>query len=246
MIARVGLNADTKIHELMLMAKNQRPDWEGDRLLALPKDQYVDLKSFLVKRYRTQQGVVAFKDVDRFISSVGDIEVDWRSLLRICHNQKLAEHYLWSADYWTDPARKEGVSFVALDDHLVISRGLYKTAVARYVLHYYGTDSLYGVKLSRWSVDWDMYQIWLELKKICAEQGSRYIVAPRKKKIDGYREGNSVIDEYLLTLKRKDKHTGKITRLGKNGAKEWLDELKRERGDSRVRMDELKVGVLAA
>jgi len=246
MITRVGRNADTKIHELMLKAKSQHPDWEGDRLLALPKDQYVDLKGFLVKRYRTQHGVVEFKDVDRFISSVGDIEVDWRSLLRICHNQKLAESYLWNADYWTDPARKEGVSFVALDDHLLISRGLYKTALARYVLHYYGTDALYGVKLSRWSVDWDMYLLWRELKGLCAEKGSRYTIAPRKKKIDGYREGNSVIDEYLLTLKREDKHTGKVTRLGKEGAKEWLDELKRERNGFRSVVPELRVVALAA
>jgi hypothetical protein len=95
-------------------------------------------------------------------------------------------------------------------------------------------------------VDWDMYHIWLELKELCAEKGARYTVTPRKKKIDGYREGNSVIDEYLLTLRRKDRRTGKITKLGKDGAREWLDELKREGNDSRLGMNKPRVVALAA
>ncbi len=94
-----GQNAAGKTHELMTKAKMQRPSWEGDRLQALAKKKYIYLKRFLNKRTRTHHGVVVFDDVDRFISSVGDIEVDWRSLLHICQKNNLAERYLWSSDY---------------------------------------------------------------------------------------------------------------------------------------------------
>ena len=241
-----GRSADGKIHELMTKAETQRPSWEGDRLQAMPKDKYIHLKHFLSKRHRTHLGVVAFEDVDRFISSVGDVEVDWRSLLRICKKSNLEERYLWNADYWTDPSRKDGVSFVNLDDHLLISRGLYKVALARYALHYYGTDSLYGVKVSRWSVDWEMYRIWLELKGICAEKFPHYVVKPEKKKVSGYREGHWVIDEYLLTLRREDKRSGKATKMGCMDAKEWLHELVADEETPRVSLENLKAYALAA
>lgn len=246
MVTLSGQNAVEKIRELMIKTKIQRPVWESDRLRAIPKDKYIYMKHFLNKRYRTHQGVVAFKDVDRFISSVGDIEVDWRSLLRICEKNNMAEPYLWSADYWTDPSRKEGVSFVTLDDHLLISRGLYKTALARYALHYYGTDSLYGVKVSRWSVDWEMYRIWLELRDICAEKFPHYVVRPDKKKISGYREGHNVIDEYLLSLCRKDKRNGKVTRMGRESSRDWLQELTEDQDSPRFSLETLKAFAMAA
>ncbi len=246
MVAMSGQSAVGKTHELMIKAKTQRPPWEGDRPQAMAKEKYTHLKHFLSKRQRTRHGVVSFEDVDRFISSVGDIKVDWRSLLRICDKNNLAERYLWSADYWTGSSCKEGVSFVTLDDHLLISRGLYKTALARYALYYYGANSLYGVKVSRWSVDWEMYRTWLELRDICAENFPHYVVKPEKKKISGYREGNTVIDEYLLTLRREDKRSGKVTRMGCMGAKDWLHELTADEETSHFSLENLKAYALAA
>ncbi len=241
-----GQSSVEKPHELMTKAKMQRPSWEGDRLQALAKKKYIYLKRFLNTRNRTHHGVVAFESVDRFISSAGDVDVDWRSLLRICDKNNLAERYLWSSDYWTDSSRKDGISFVTLDDHLLISRGLYKTALARYALHYYGTDSLYGVKISQWSVDWEMYRIWLELRDICAKKYPHYRVKPNKKKISGYRAGHSVIDEYLLTLRVEDKRSGKVSRMGRMGAKNWLHELTADEETRRFSLENLKAYALAA
>lgn len=241
-----GQTAVGKTHELMTMARTRRPPWEGDRLQAMAKKKYIQLKRFLSKRRRTHHGVVVFADVDRFISSAGDIAVDWRSLLRICDKNNLAERYLWSADYWTDSSRKEGVSFVTLDDHLLISRGLYKTALARYALHYYGTDSLYGVKVSRWSVDWEMYRIWLQLRDICAEKLPHCVVTAEKKKVSGYREGHDVIDEYLLTLRLEDQRSGEVTRMGCMGAKNWLQELAVDEEQPRLSLEHLKAYAMAA
>jgi len=246
MVTMSGHKAVEKTRELMINARTRPPTWDGDRLQSINKEDYIHLKRFLSKRHRTHHGVVAFEEVDRFISSVGDVEVDWHSLLRICDKNNFAESYLWSPDYWTDPSRKEGVSFVTLDDHMVVSRGLYKTAVARYALHYYGTDSLYGVKVSRWSVDWEMYRTWLELRAICAENHPHYSVKPQKKKLAGYREGHTVVDEYLLTLRRKDKRNGKITKLGREDSMDWLRELSKDQETPRFSLDHLKAFAKAA
>jgi len=237
---------DAESHELAIKAKRDAPPWEESRLQAMPKENYLHLKHFLGKRQRTHHGKVAFGEVDHFISSVGDIDVDWRSLLLFCNKTAATERYLWSADYWSDSTRKEGVAFVSLDDHLLISRGLYKTALARYALHYQGADSLQGVKVSRWSVEWEMYGIWLELKDICAERFPHFSVTPEKKKLATHREGHSVIDEYLVTLRREDARSGKVDKLGSASAKEWLYELAADSESKRFSLEDLKALALAA
>jgi hypothetical protein len=235
-----------RMHELSIKAKTQPPSWAAEPLRSIPKDKYIHLKRFLHKRYRSHHGVVAFDDIDSFISSVGDLRVDWNGLLHVCKKNNLVESYLWNADYWTDPSRKEGVSFVKLDDNLLISRGLYRTTLARYALHYYGADTLYGVKLSRWAVDWDLFNTWLALKEACAEKHPRYVLSPEKKKISRYREGHWVIDEYLLALRCEDRDSGKVKTMGGLDAKDWLVDLTAGEEPPRFGLERLKARALAA
>ena len=207
-----------------MRAKTQPPEWADDTMHSIPKNKYVHLKNFLQKRHRTHHGVVAFKNIDSFISSVGDVEVDWTGLLHNCKKDR-SEPHLWTSDYWMDSSRKEGISFVQIEDNFVVARGLYKTALARYALHYYGADTVYGVKLSRWGVDWEMYNAWLALKEVCAEKRLRYHLSPEKKRISRYREGHWVVDEFLLTLRCEDASSGHVRTLGAVDARDWLVDL---------------------
>lgn len=225
MIATQKQTAVDRIYELSTKAKLQRPSWATESLRSIPRESYLCLKHFVYKRQRSHQGVVAFRDIDSFISSVGDLQVDWNGLLRVCKKNSLAQPHLWNAKYWTDPSRKEGVSFVEIDDKLLISRGLYKTTLARYALHYYGADNLFGVKSSRWSVDWEMYNTWLALREICAEKHPQYVLSPEKKKISRYREGHWVTNEYLLALRCEDRNSGNVRTIGGLDATDWLVDL---------------------
>ena len=231
---------------MSIKAKTHPPAWAAEPLCSVPKDKYIHLKQFLQKRHRSHHGVVAFKDIDSFISSVGDLRVDWNGLLRVCKKKNLVEPYLWGPEYWTDPSRKEGVSFVEVDDKLLISRGLYRTTLARYALHYYGSETLYGAKLSRWSIDWELFNTWLALREACAQKHPRLILSPEKKKISRYREGHWVIDEYLLALRCEDRDSGDIRTIGALDAKDWLVDLTAGEGPSRFGLERLKARALAA
>ncbi len=233
-------------HDLALMAKTDRPAWAAELLHAIPRDNYVRLKHFLNRRHRSHHGVVAFKDINRFISRTPSVKVDWNSLLRICEQMgELEEHY-WRPDFWMDPSRKQGVAFVAVDRNLLISRGLYKTALARFALHYKDCDTLYGVKVSRWSVDWEMYETWLKLTRICAEHYPQFAFLPEKKHIAKARQGNWVVDDYLLKLRREDRNSGEVSILGVNEARDWLGELENEVEAPELSLANLKAHAMVA
>jgi len=219
---------------LSLLAKANPPAWECSHLESISKNRYVQLKSFLSRRHSSHQGVVAFKDVDRFISSRGNTRVDWRSLLKTCRRGNMEQAHFWHADYWKDPSRKEGVAFVVLDRNLLISRGLYKAALARYVLHYSDSDTLYGVKVSRWSVDWEMYETFMKLRRICRQHYPYFRLVPERKKVSESRQGHWVVDDYLLKIRRQNTDDGGLKIICAQEARDWLTELQRM-GDAPMR-----------
>ncbi len=223
-----------KAQALLLLAKTNPPAWEHSRLESISKYRYVQLKSFLSRRHHSHQGVVAFKDVDRFISCRGNTQVDWRSLLKACRRDDMEQAHFWHAEYWKDPSHKEGVAFVVLDRNLLISRGLYKTALARYALHYSDSDTLYGVKVSRWSVDWEMYETFMKLCRICHQRYPYFRLVPERKKVSESRQGHWVVDDYLLKIRRQNTDDGGLKIICAQEARDWLTELQRM-GDGPMR-----------
>ncbi len=213
-----------------MLAKMDPPAWERSPLAPITKNKYIQLKRFLSKRHRSHQGVVAFKDVDRFISSRGKVRVDWRSLLKMCAKGDMEQAQYWDADYWMGPSRKEGLSFVALDCNLLISRGLYKAVLARYALHYHDSDTLYGAKVSRWSVDWGMYETYMKLQGICREHYPHFHLMPERMKVSETHHGHGVVDDYLLTIRRENKDNGGLRLMCAQEARAWLTELENALG----------------
>jgi hypothetical protein len=202
-----------------------KSSWEGSALDAMTRDEYQQIKRFLRRRHRSQLGLVAFKDIDRFISSVGDLRLHWDALLRIAERRHAAETHLWDAGYWMDSAHKEGLAFVALDKSLLVSRGLYKTALARRSLESRDCDTLYGVKVSRWSVDWEMYRLWRALRELCREQEPRLRIVPNRQCVSATTQGSWQVEEFFLTLCRQDRVTGESTTLTLPDCREWLEQM---------------------
>jgi len=201
------------------------PTWLRDCLRSASKRKYLRLKNFVVRRQRTHRGMVELKKIDHFISNTGYVELSWRGILGMCEKKLAGEEHLWSPDFWLDPARKEGMSFVSIDQHFLVSRGLYKTALARYALHCRESDTLYGVKVSRWSVDWEMYRVWLVLTRLCRERQLACDIVPVRTKVSDTLQGNWRAEDYLLTLKCRDSVGDSTTSLGLSEAKEWMREL---------------------
>ncbi len=214
-----------QLRGLSSLAKIDPPEWECSSLAPIRKNKYIHLKCFLSRRHRSHQGVVTLKEVDRFISSRGKDKVDWRSLLKICAKGDMEKAQYWDAEYWTNPSRKEGVSFVALDGNLLISRGLYKVVLARYALHYRDSDTLYGAKVSNWSVDWGMYETYIKLRGICKEHYPHFHLMPERTKVSEAHHGHGVVDDYLLTIRRENKDNGRPRFMCALEARDWLAEL---------------------
>lgn len=217
-----------RLRNLSDMAHANPPPWDRRALISVSNRKYSQLKKFLLKRQRTHQGVIAFKDVDRFISSRGNVRVDWHSLLKICVKREKEQTRHWSPDYWMDNTRKEGLSFVALDDNVLIASGLYRAALARYALHYRRADTLYGVKVSQWLVDWASYDTYLKLKAICEEWYPFYRLIPERKLTSQTRQGQWLVDDYLLSIRRLDTENGGVKVLCPKEAENWLDQLRQD------------------
>ncbi len=240
-----GGTHEPAIPELATQARSEPPGWSAARLDSTPKHKYLHLKQFVSCRQRSHHGVVAFKNIDRFISSVGDVRVDWSGLFGICEKKMVGEEHLWNAEYWMDASRKEGLSFVIVDQSLLVSRGLYKTVLARYALHYKDSDTLYGVKVSRWMVDWEMYRFWWLLNRICAEKYPHYRLIPEKKRLSETREGHWCSEYFLLTLRRTDRNTGETRILGAKDVANWAEELGVDVQSEEFALEQLRYHALA-
>lgn len=225
----VNQAAHSDVHPLSLKVKSNPPSWAGDTLRSLPKDTYFELKGFLRKRHRSHRGVVSFRDMRRFVSNTTALQVDWERLMRHCEKKCPGERALWGADYWMNTQCKEGMSFISLDQNILISKGLYRAALARYVLQYQEADTLYGVKVDRWCVDWDAYHTWSCLHRICSEHFPQYTVTPLKELQARTREGHWRVEDYGLSLRCKDDQGGERD-MGLKEAADWLRQLAQEAG----------------
>ncbi len=214
------------------MARSSPPEWAQKNLTSITKRDYAELKHFLVRRHRSHHGVVSFKDIGSFICTRGNVKVDWQGLLKICDKSDQEQEHCWRPDYWMDSSRKEGLSFVALKDQMIISRGLYKAALARYAMHFAGSDTLYGVKVSRWSVDWDLRKTFFEIKKLCKREFPHLSVRPERKPLSQTRQGNWLVDDYLLKIRVENEKNNSVKLLSAQEVADWLEELEAEKPES--------------
>jgi hypothetical protein len=214
--------------DLADLAHTNPPPWGETALQAVTKDRYLDLKHFLSRRHRSTQGVVTLGEVSCFVSGVGDLRLSWDALLHVCIRQRRLEPTHWDPDYWLTSRPKHGLGYVAVGDDLLVTRGLHRTVLARYALHYRDADTLYGVEVSRWSLDWTLYDTWVALQKICREELPHLAVVPERRKVGETCDGHWVVEEYLSTLRRQDRRSGETRVLGAAEARDWLAELDRD------------------
>lgn len=242
----VSKNSQNQLTSLLQdQVKTEPPEWSGIRLQSTSKDNYLNLKKFISRRQCSHHAVVELNDIDHFISSVGDVRVNWNGLFGICEKKMSDEEHLWNADYWLDSSRKEGLSFVSVDDNLLVSRGLYRMVLARYALHFREENTLYGVKVSRWSIDWDFYATWLALKDLCAEKHPQYSLFPERKCISETRDGSWRTEEFLLTLRRLDREAGSIRVMSAKETADWLHDLRDDSDTVDTDLNFLKANALA-
>jgi hypothetical protein len=203
----------------------QVPGWADYTLHSISRDEYAQIKRFLIRRHHSSQGLVAFKDIQRFVARQGAFQVSWGSLVRSCTKPGSVQPGWLQADYWLNPALKDAMSYVLLDGRLLVSRGMLKTALARYALHQSGADTLYGVRVSRWSVDWDLYHTWQCLSLACRERYPRLEIRPERQLQSSLQEGHWTLDQHALHLERVDHQSGQAERLDLSQAQDWLEEL---------------------
>jgi hypothetical protein len=206
---------------------NLNPAWSNEVLHSMAQNECLLLKQFVQKRHRSSHGVVAFKDIKHFVSKGVETSVAWDSVLLDCHTRGTSEPEHWDADYWLDATPKQGLSYVMLDRKLTILSGLRQTALARYALHFKNSNTLYGVKLSRWVVDYGMYHTWQALVEICASNYPQFELAPLRHKERETQQGKWIEEEYSLALNRIDRSTGECVVLSRQDASNWLGELLR-------------------
>ena len=218
-------NPEAQVIEMPFPGRHKVPPWGTDTLTSLSTQNYADLKSFLVKRRRCDQSRVVFKDIGHFISTSGDSRLTWNALIQLGRRSSGYSDLLTDADFWLDPTAHQDLSFVVIGDETYILRGTLKVAAARLALYQRQMDTLYGVRVSRWVVDWEMHDLCKMLTRLCAERAPHLSVVPVRKQIQHLMQNHWQIEQYFVALCRQDGQTGRVDVLNLAETKDWLREL---------------------